>query len=230
MNEAKSMSFPQKAVKIFTSPVQVMKDIKDNPKVLTPLIFLSILAIFIFLLSAPITQIALSKMNSLMLEKYGISMPQTSTNSAVGVIFAPVGLILGLLVGSFFLWLFSKIFGGAAKFKQIFSVNSHAMIITYIFTLISVPICVMLNTDVNPFSLAILMPNGAIDSFVYDIMYSITVFGVWQALVVAVGLYVVNDFSKTKGYLISISVYVLSIVITASSMMTPFWVQNMMHK
>lgn len=235
MEETKQMGFFEKVLKIFTSPTQVFTELKDNPKVLQPILFLIVLSILVVAISGPVNQIVQTKMLTLMSEKYGMNIPQTSVASGsssiiIGAVFAPVGLLIGLLFISLLYWAFSKALKGKSTYKQVFCVAVYSSIITYVFSLISIALCLLMNTDVNPLSFGVLFPNGTYDSFVYDLLISITLYGIWAAIVSAIGLAVVNEFSKVKGYVITFSFYILGVLFSASAAMMPFLLQGMMRK
>jgi len=235
MEETKQTGFMKKVIKIFTSPTQVFTEIKENPKVLKPILFLIVASIVVVLLSGTVNQIAQTKMMNLMVEKYDMNIPQnTQTNNQttmiIGAVFTPVMLLIVLSFSALLYWALSKMLKGKATYKQVFCVCAYSSIIMYVFSIVSVIICTILNTDVNPFSLAVFIPNGSYDSFLYDLLMSINLIGVWSTIVSAIGLSIVNEFNKAKGYWITFSIYILGALISAGSAMIPFMLQGMMHK
>ncbi len=227
------MGFIEKLIGIFVNPVKVFKDIKNNPKILMPFIFVSILTIIVAYISMPLTELTQEKLSMLTLERYGVDlMQEQDTSGAISrwsILLAPVGVLVGWLIGSFFLWIMCKILRGKANMKQVLSLNIHVMMLTTIGTLIAAPFGLFLNTDVSVFSLAILFPNGTMESFGYNMLYTLNLLGIWGTIITAMGLAVINEFSNTKGYIASIIIYVLSILLAAASLTSTFWMYDFMQ-
>lgn len=231
---AQPMTFFARLKGIFISPVQIFENIKYYPKMLFPLIYASVISMITVIISMPLIQLKQDKMYSLIFEKYGVdlSQAQSAMTGQFTIIFSvaltPVGIIIAWLIGSLFIWILSKMLKGKANIKKILSLNAHVMMLTATGTLLAAPIGLLLKTDVNVFSLAVLFPNGAIDSFMYNVLQSMELFGIWGAVITAIGLAVINDFSKAKGYITSFVIYIMTVLYSAASLTMTFWMYDLM--
>jgi hypothetical protein len=107
------------------------------------------------------------------------------------MVFTPIGMAFGLLLftGIYFV-LFNVVLGGAATFKQVFSVVAHASVITALGAVVSAPIQYLQGTadPMGPFTLAALLPMLDETSFLARFLGFLGVFAVWGTIVTAIGL------------------------------------------
>ena len=107
------------------------------------------------------------------------------------MVFAPIGLAFGtLLFTGIYFMLFNVVLGGAATFKQVFSVVAHASVITALGAVVSAPIQYLQGTadPMGPFTLAALLPMLDETSFLARFLAFLGVFTIWGTVVTAIGL------------------------------------------
>lgn len=231
------MIFLKNVVNIFTNPAAVMKDISesDKPKMLMPLLYSFIISMIVTFLQNPITQEMQQNMNDLFISKYGTSIPNieksmTTSFDIKTILIGAAGFLAVWLFSSFVLWVLCKIFKGKITYKKVLSVKAHTYMIVTTGALISIAIQLLLKLHVSPFSMANLFPSGKFDNFLYDLLYNIDLFGIWEAVVVAIGLYIINDFAKIKSYIAVFTIYILKIFFGAYSLVSIFLFGQMLKK
>ena len=102
-------------------------------------------------------------------------------------VFTPIG---ALFFGALFWGIFNALLGGTATFKEVLTVVSHGMVIAALGVLLSAPMILLQGQiqPAGPFNLGALVPMMDSSSFLYRLMSSISVFTIWQTIVVAIGL------------------------------------------
>lgn len=88
----------------------------------------------------------------------------------------------------------------------------------------------LLHTDILVFSLAVLFPQGDMASFGFNVMQMMEVFSIWGAVLTAIGLSVLCQWSKTKSYIVSFLLFILGVLFSAASTTSVFWMYDMMSK
>lgn len=136
-----------------------------------------------------------------------------------GPIFAIVGTlimmpIMSLLVTGFLWGVFNAILGGTESFKSVLTVVTHGMVIAALGAIAAAPVIVMQGvvSTTGPFNLGVLVPMLDASSFPARFLSAITVFGIWQTIVVAIGLAVLYRKSTQS---IAMGLLVLYALITA---------------
>lgn len=219
IEETIPMTITEKIKNIFVAPAKVFENVKEVPNINGVLLI-------VILLTAIVTLLQYSSSMNLSKEIYekiflqtGIKMPVISTEltivTAISTIFtSAISVILGLLVSTFFTWIIAKICGGKAKFMTTFNMLLHVTLLTSIIMLIPSLIKLITGSYIDVFSFAILITPD-VTTFTGGLLMSITLYGIWGAILTGIGLSIINNFSKVKGYVISIIMYVFGILVAA---------------
>lgn len=98
--------------------------------------------------------------------------------------------IMALLFTALMWGIFNAIMGGTASFKEVLTVVAHGMVIMAVGQVVSAPIMMMQGTmsPAGPFNLGALVPMLSEESFLSRYLGAISVFTIWQTIVVAIGL------------------------------------------
>lgn len=91
-------------------------------------------------------------------------------------------LIAGLLV-----FVFNLVFGGQASFGQLLSATSHAMLITSVGSLLTLPVMQASGDVQTALALHLLVP-GLDEGYLYRFLHGLNVFSLWTAVVLAVAV------------------------------------------
>jgi hypothetical protein len=131
------------------------------------------------------------------------------------MVFAPVGLALGLLVfaGIYFV-VFNVALGGTATFKQVLAICAHSSIISAVGAVIGAPVQYFQGTasPFGPFALSALLPMLDEHTFLARFLGFINVFSIWGTIVTAIGFGVLY---RRKTSSIAIGLFVLTALFAA---------------
>jgi len=193
---------------IFYQPSVFFKDLKDSPKILVPYIGLLVVMLAFFFLA--VDYIVIEQMNlpevQESIEKSGMSEEtmhtimywQTLIVGTIAMLLIPLmSAGLGLFFGNF-------VFGGQSSYKKILSVMLYGSIIYGIGALLHVPLMMMKDSVMVTLSPAVLVADQGMQSFWYTALSKISVFHIWEVIVVGIGLSIIYGFSRNKGYVLSV--------------------------
>jgi hypothetical protein len=243
--EVQKMGFFQRLISLFTSPVRLMQNIKNYP-VIAPMLFL---VMALSLLTMPfinrITEITSDIMSEIMLMRYGQdfltfmdsaqSAANTQSASAITIITTVLAIIIAYPILCFakalVLLIITKFARGGAKYAQYASLYAHVLIITVVGALISTPIMAAMGTLLDISSLAaVFMPAGNFSQMSYNLLSSITLFSVLEAVLLVFGVKVINDFSNKKAIIVVSIMFTLSVLFTTIIAGSSLFFMDMSYK
>jgi hypothetical protein len=110
--------------------------------------------------------------------------------------------------------LFNVILGGTAEYRQVLGVTTHSHVILALGTVLAAPIQYLQGTmtAAGPFHLGALAPTLTPTSFMAKLLGALTFFGLWQYVVLAIGLAVLY---RRKPVGLTITMLVLYVAFTA---------------
>jgi hypothetical protein len=134
---------------------------------------------------------------------------------AIGQMVAGTPLMLLVLAGILFA-VFNAVMGGAATFKQLYSVIVHSTFVWVVGWIFVLPMNYFRETMTSPTNLSVLFPMLEEGSFVNRLLGSVDIFMLWWVTVLAIGVGVLYR-RRTQPILLSfLSVYaVIAIVVAA---------------
>jgi hypothetical protein len=134
---------------------------------------------------------------------------------AIGQMVVGTPLMLLVLAGILFA-VFNAVMGGAATFKQLYSVIVHSTFVWVVGWIFVLPINYLRETMTSPTNLSVLFPMLEEGSFVNRLLGSVDVFMVWWVTVLAIGVGVLYR-RRTQPILLSfLSVYAVIAIIVAA--------------
>jgi len=225
-DEVQKMGFLQRVASLFIAPVKLMQNIKEYPVIASMLIFVMALSLLTLPFMSRITELSQNMISEIMLARYGqdflsLLETQSANISTTSLISAIVGVIIAYPIACFLkalvLLIITKIAKGGAKYKQYASMYAHVLIISALSGLIITPIMIAMGAILDVSSLAALfMPNGNISMMSYNLLSSITLFTIIEAVLVMIGVREINGFSNTKAIVTVLIMFALSTVFTAA--------------
>jgi hypothetical protein len=198
--QAAPLSLPARVVGIITSPQDTYRSVVAHPKWLGVLVLTTVVAAVCSAL--PMTTEAgkeaalrsqVEGMESFGMtvsdEAYegmrrGMAIAPYTTGGAI-LVFSP--LIMVVFAGIVFA-AFNVTMGGDASFKQVFSVMSHASVISALQQLFTGPVNYFRGAVTSATNLAVLLPMVDPKSFVGRVLAMTDLFLIWYVLVLAIGL------------------------------------------
>ena len=201
---------------VFTSPSEFFTKLKDNPKVLVPLIVIMAL-MFLFLLGT-IDLIMKMQIESPQFQErmQGAELtPQLMTimryQTLIGGPLAQI--IIVLIAAALALFFGNFVFAGKAKFKQLLSVMCYGEIISLVGALVVMPMMLAKDSMMTTLSLGFLAASQGPTSWIYVALSKIDLFTIWEIIAIGIGLSIIYNLPRNKGYLLSVlSMGMLSIL------------------
>lgn len=110
-----------------------------------------------------------------------------------------------VVVAGFVLLIYNLSLGGEAKFRQAYAVTCHALIITAVGSLLTLPLILARGDLQTALALHLLVPGLEEGSFLFGALRGMNVFGLWSAVVLGVGvseLYPSRSAKAAVGFLV----------------------------
>src|SRR2546427_11230380 len=113
-------------VKVLYDPGAVFTRVGERPRFLAPFVGLAVVQMILAYLALPYAQAAMHAMLAQAATPQGANAPDPAKFAILGVIFAPIGLLIGLLISTVLLWVLVSLVGGEAKFATLLSIVTYA--------------------------------------------------------------------------------------------------------
>ena len=205
-------------LEVFYKPMDFFKELKDNPKILVPyVVFILIVFVSLFLLSELIVEMQVNSPQFLrQMEASGqVVTPEFKEIMKMNtLIFGTLAMALyPLLVAAFALFFGNFVFAGKGSFKKLLSVALYGGILFSLAGMIVIPMMLSKGSMMVSFSLAVLVTDFGIESIIYTALSKISIFHIWEIIVVGIGFATIYDFPRNKGYMLAVlSVGLISII------------------
>lgn len=219
------LNFLQRVIGIFTNPERVFRYLRAKPDYILPILLAVILTVFSSFLVYDIAindQIAKVEKNDqipddrkeLMLERMEASK-QGAQRIIYMVVVPPISVVIIFLVTSaIFLFVGNIILGGKARFVQVLSAYSYSYLIVLLLGLIiTTPLILARQTvDVN-LSPAVFFSPENIGQAMFNFLQSFDILTIWFLIVFGIGFAIIYSFSKPKGIISVITVWLVYVLI-----------------
>ena len=191
---------------VFTSPSVFFQSLKSQPKILVPYIVVGILTLIFLIMTADlILQMQLA--DPAMQERLqGKPMPETALvmmkystiiGGTIVMLLAPIVMaLLALFWGNF-------VFAGKASFKQLLSVMLYGEVVFAAGMMLTLPLILAKESMLASYSLSVLVTQLGPKSVWFVLLSKISVFHIWEFIVVGLGLSTVYGVDSGKGYRLS---------------------------
>ncbi|MBV7504036.1 YIP1 family protein [Bacillus sp. sid0103] len=203
--EVKTMNENPKLMGMFTSPGVQFERIKQSPKVWVPLFIISILYVI------GMAFMALSMDANTLIEQ-GVPEDQvdlvltiTKVTVAVTGIIAP---IIGVLISSAIQLAIARMASSTVSFKQLLSMNTFIMIIGAAGLILNMGIRYAIGGDPEIYITSL---AGLLNQEKAGVLGSIEIFGIWSAVLTALGLHKTAQLSKGLAWTVAIIFFLISI-------------------
>lgn len=203
--EVHSLTENPKLLGMFTSPSVQFERIKQSPKIWVPLIIISILYV------VGTSFMALSLDASTLIDQ-GVPEDQADLVLTISkVTVAVTGIItpiFGVLIRSAIQLAIARIASSTVSFKQLFSMNTFIMIIGAVGLILNMGIRYAIGGDPEIYITSL---AGLLNQDKAGVLGSIEVFGIWSAVLTALGLHKTAQLSKGLAWTIAIIFFLISI-------------------
>ena len=239
------LKFFDRILGIFFSPGKVMSNVKEYPRIgaaaFAALAFAGVGGLY----AKRIAEIALEEQSMIYLERYGpnyldltgavqayASNETLSTVTTIGTILLTP--FIAAFLAALALFIITKVFRGFARFGQYYAMFFNIYIVTNLLSLVPTVFMVMNDSALNVLSLGFLMPDGDMTVPLYNLLTSIHLIGLWEAVLVLIGVKVMNEWKFPKAFAVAVLYFAVSVCFTAAvqigSLMLTDWSFGMMNQ
>ncbi len=217
MEKSSSLSI-RGVMEVFYKPADFFKELKDHPKILVPyIVFVLVTFVSLFLLKDLIVEVQTSSPQfQEQMSKAGqaVTPEMKSMMTMSTLIFGTLAMSLyPLLVAALALFFGNFVFAGKGSFKKLLSVSLYGGILYMIGSMIIIPMALAKGSLMVSFSLAVLVTDLRLESVAYTALSKISVFHIWEIIVVGIGFGVIYEFPRNKGITLAVlSVGMLSVI------------------
>jgi len=202
------MNIGSKMVAVFTSPKKALEAIAEKPDWLAPMV-VSVLIGILFALTVVPAVVMPATMVKTMEQMRDRGVPEDKIEEAMKfmagplpVIFGVVGVILAtpinLLIISSVLFGLSALFGGKARFVQVFSAVTYSGLISSLGTILKGLLMYFQHSMHAGTSLALILSEDLRESFLYRFLGQFDLFTLWHLSVLSLGLAVIYRWKTAK--------------------------------
>jgi hypothetical protein len=221
-----------------------MLNIKAYPVIGIPFLLTLIIGIASIPISLQVTELSMQEMSRISIEMYGMDITGFAGSQELDIygdeepavdpvvlVTAIVGAVSTPLIGAFFsalgLWILTKIFRGEARLAQYFSMYIHIWVLSAVGTVITSWLMVNTGRPLDLTSLAaVLMPQGDISMPVFNMLSTVSIFGIWTSVLVFFGVKYINSFSTVKAVIITLVGYAAASAVAVLILMSTFIIWN----
>ncbi len=219
------LNFLQRVIGVFTNPERVFHYLRAKPDYVLPIllaIILTVISSFFVYDIAINDQIAKLEKNDqipddrkeLMLERMEASK-QGVERIVYMFVLPPISiLIIYALISAIFMFVGNIILGGKARFVQVLSTYSYSyLIVLFLGLIIKTPLILARQTvDVN-LSPAVFFSPEHIGQAMFNFLQSFDILTIWFLIVFGIGFAIIYSFSKPKGMISVITVWLVYVLI-----------------
>jgi hypothetical protein len=200
---------------VLYDPQAVFARVKEKPRFWGPFIGLAVLQVAITALMMPYTRAAMQAMAQ---GQGGAAAPGWAV--WIGVVLAPIGLAIGLLIGAGILWVLVSMLVGEGSFRHLLSVVTYVGITGILLGVASIAVLMVgggrveTMADLRPgFGLDLLAPDAT--GFVKMLLWSVNPFTLWGLVLTGLGIAGTHNASKGAAFTIASIAFVINALIAA---------------
>ena len=201
---------------ILYDPQAVFARVKEKPRFWGPFLGLAVLQVAIAALMMPYSRAVMQAMA----QARGSSAAPPSWAAWIGVVGAPIGLAIGLLIGAGILWIFVSMFGGEGSFRRLLSVVTYVGITGILLGIASLAVLMLgggrveTMADLRPgFGLDLLAPDAT--GFVKMLLWAVNPFTLWGLVLTGFGVAGTHNTSKGTAFTVATIAFVINALIGA---------------
>jgi len=141
---------------------------------------------------------------------------QEGPMAKIGVVIAPIGAFLYILVLAALLLAFAKLaLGGEIDFGQMLPVTAYSSLIGLLQTIIVIPLMLQKQTMQIHTGLGVLVSDEMAKTFLGRLISGVDLFGLWQACIVGIGIAIVANLPTRKAVTGTLILWAIWIVLKA---------------
>jgi hypothetical protein len=191
---------------VFVSPGEFFAKLKDQPKVIVPLVALFVLSLLLVAATWKYSaQLQIDQINRLAQRGMAVGpIPSIESLQWKSYLGGFVLLLPPFICAALAMFSGNVLMGGLARYKQLLSIMIYGDIIWAVGDLLKLPLIWAKHSLAVGYSLGALVADRGPMSPLFIALDRVGVFYIWEIVVVAIGVSAVYGFSKGKGYTVAI--------------------------
>lgn len=215
------MSALMDMIRVLFEPAAVFERVREKPRFLMPFLGIAVVQIVLGVVNLPYFQAAMRA--QMAASSAARSGPDPANFAWIGIIFAPIGILVFLLVATVILWVLVAIFGGEGKFATLLSVTVYSAVPTVVLMAIIGAVVLRLRgvdtitsfMDMQPaLGLDLLAPGAT--GFLGALLKGVNPFSIWGLVLTAIGVSVTHKLAKGTGYTVATISFVIGLLVGAA--------------
>ncbi len=206
-------------VKVLYEPAAVFERVREKPGFLAPFAGLAVVQIILGALMLPYTKAAMHAMMAQATQQAPAGAPDPSRFALVGVIAAPIGLVIALVLAAVILWVLLSLFGEEAKFGLLLNVATYAAVTNLLLGIAGLAVLnlkgvasVTSTADLQPaLGLDLLVPEAG--RWLTAVLKAINPFSLWGVALTGIGITTTHRVSKGTGYTVAAVAFLLGVMV-----------------
>jgi hypothetical protein len=209
-------------IRVLFTPTEVFERVRERPKFLAPALGVAVVVTILSYLMMPFTQAAMASRMAQIAQQNPNAAAQAAKFQSVGLVFAPIGVFIALLIGAGILWLLVMLLaGGDGKYRTLLSVVTYTALPSILLQAAGLVVLRMKGVEAvssmedlrPPLGLNLLAPN--VSGFVGAVLAGINPFAIWSMVLTAIGIHVTHKTSKGSAYAVAIVAMLFGVLIGA---------------
>ena len=203
---------------IFSTPTKLFTDLKEKPKWTTAFIIVLVIIALAASTTVMLTKDTMIARQEELLRERGVDDEQIEQTKKfmqgpLPIVFGGIsgGIFMGiiLLLFTVVLNLFIPVFGGTSGFKSVLTVVSFSALIKIPSAILKTILIAITKSPFVTTSLALIAPNLERASFIYQLLSGFDFFIIWEMILVAIGISVMNDVKKQNAYILVFLIWIV---------------------
>jgi len=209
-------------VKVLYEPGAVFTRVGERPRFLVPFVGLALVQMILAYFALPYAQAAMHAMLAQAPSPQGANVPDPAKFAVLGVVFAPIGLLIGLLISAVLLWVLVSLVGGEAKFATLLSIATYSGVTSILLGIAGVAVLMLKGVgditspaDLQPaLGLDLLVPEAG--RFLTAFLKAVNPFTIWGVILAAIGIQTALRVPKRAAYTAASIAFLIGSLVAAS--------------
>jgi len=202
---------------VFAAPTALFTKLKTDPKILVPYLAIGLLALLFFVVAGDIMvrmQLETEQVQEQLAQSGMTAEQMAGMMKPFAVASGMLALLLGpLVIAGLAMFWGNFVFAGRASFRHLLSVALYGEFLFVVGAVLLLPMILAKGSLMVSLSPAVLVADQGPQSFWYVALSKLSVFHIWELIVIGTGLSVIYDFPRNKGmWLAVLSMGLLSIL------------------
>lgn len=208
-------------LRVLYEPAPVFERVREKPRFWLPFLGLAVVQIVLGVVNLPFMQAAM-RAQMAQAGPQAAGGPDPSNFVWIGIIAAPIGIALFLVIAALVLWILVSIFGGEGKFGTLLSVTVYTAVPSVVLMAILGAVVLQMRgvgeissfMDMQPaLGLDLLAPGAT--GFTGALLKGLNPFSIWGLVLTAIGVSVTHRLPKSTGYSVAVISFIIGLLVGA---------------